>query len=288
MRSSLLRSFAFGLAAFAAAVSLGPSAHADPSLPGLPNLDFLSYTGASPKNYFTNVDPTGWTGGGNLIFIDTPGNSSNPNTACGSIYLTTYGCPSTLGINGGNYNYVEADGNPMYENSFSYLVTGLTPGTTYTLSFYQAASQQTGFGTPLNTTEQWIVSLGTDPLSLACCGPTSATYGPTDYYYDNDPSASIAATPLMTTPSGGLTDWNYVSVNLTADSTSDLLSFLAWGDDGSTINLPPIVFLTGVDSGAGYAPSLVPEPGTLVLYGAGLLAFGWLTLRRRAKGASAA
>ena len=35
-----------------------------------------------------------------------------------------------------------------------------------------------------------------------------------------------------------MTDWNFVSVSLTADATTDLLSFLAWGDNGNTINLP--------------------------------------------------
>ena len=68
----------------------------------------------------------------------------------------------------------------------------------------------------------------------------------------------------MTTPPGGLTDWQYVTVNLTADATTDLLSFLAWGDNGNTVNLPPMVFLTGVNSPAGLQR---PEPGSVVLLG---------------------
>ena len=52
----------------------------------------------------------------------------------------------------------------------------------------------------------------------------------------------------MNTPSGGMTDWNFVSIQLTADAPTEFLSFLAWGDNGNTANLPPIVFLTGVDS----------------------------------------
>jgi hypothetical protein len=270
-----------GVIAAAALLSGAQGALATP-LPGLLNLDFTSYTGASPKYYFSSVNPTGWTGGGGLIFIDTPGNASNPNSACGSNYLTTYGCPSTLPIAGG-YNEVEADGNPLFESGFNHEVTGLIPGDTYTLSFYQAASQQTGFGTALATTERWIVSLGTSGMELGCCGTTSPIYGPTDYYYNPDPTASVVATPLMTTPSGGLTDWHYVSVNLTADSTSDLLSFLAWGDDGSTINLPPIVFLTGVNAPPGLS---TPEPGALAIFGAGLLGLGGLMLRGRRRNAA--
>jgi hypothetical protein len=85
----------------------------------------------------------------------------------------------------------------------------------------------------------------------------------------------------MTTPSGGMTDWQYVSIDLTANDTSDVLSFLAWGDNGNTINLPPIVFLAGVNSPRGLND--VPEPGTLALLGIGLFGFAGSRLRRAAK-----
>ena len=48
------------------------AAQADNPLPDLTNLNFTSYAGSSPKGYFYNVDPTGWSGvsQGKLIFID--------------------------------------------------------------------------------------------------------------------------------------------------------------------------------------------------------------------------
>ncbi len=108
---------------------------------------------------------------------------------------------------------------------------GLTAGTTYTLSFYQAASQQTGFGNGLNTTEQWIVSLGTGGFTTCNgCGSYNSYYGSNESTYSNtDPGASIVATTKMTTPSGGLTNWNYVTINLTADAATQYPKLLGLG-----------------------------------------------------------
>jgi PEP-CTERM motif len=270
---------AIGLAALGLSVVAGPAMATTP-LPGLENLNFLDYTGLAPKSSFTDNAPVGWTGGSGLIFVATPGNMSVPSSGCGSTYLTTYGCPSTLSITGG-YNEVEADANPGFESGFNYQITGLTPGETYTLSFYQAASQQTGFANGLDTTEQWIVSLGTGGFTTCNgCGAYNSYYGSNESTYSNtDPSASIVATSKMTTPSGGLTTWNYVSVDLTADAATQYLSFLAWGNDGTTANLPPIAFLTGVNS----APGLVPEPSTWMMMGLGFLGLaGAAAWRRRA------
>ena len=278
MRGVLRKSCAFGFFAIGLSLITG-SAEADTPLPGLTNLNFLSYTGTNPKDTFTNVKPTGWTGGSGLIFIASPGTSAaNPNTPCGSTYLQTYGCPSNLAIAGG-YNEVEADGNPVFESGFNYLVTGLTPGTTYSLSFYQAASQQTTFTGA--TTEQWIVSLGTSGMrsSYDTSKPQNGCPGNICSYSNADPNASVVATTLMNTPSQGMTDWNFVTISLKADATSDLLSFLAWGNNGSTVNLPPMVFLTGVNSQAGLN---TPEPGSILLLSTVVLGVVMGLRRRRA------
>ena len=245
----MIRNLGLALSAATLAAMLTTAARADnPQLPNLPNLNFLQYTGSAPKNYFTNVKPVGWTGGGNLIFIDSP---TPGQDAAGPVYLQTWKDPGTLNIPGG-YNYVEADGNPMYEDAFSYEVTGLTAGQTYSLSFYQAASQQS-YPFSGDTTNQWIVSLGTSGLNVSINGDQGS-------YSNSD--------PLMHVPSESVVTWNQVTVNLTADSTSDLLSFLAWGDNGNTANLPPMAFLTGVDAASGLS---APEPA---VWGLMLLGFG--------------
>jgi PEP-CTERM motif len=269
----------FYLASTALSLSLVAfAAKADPSLPNLQNLNFNDYTGTDPKGTFSDVNPVGWTGGTGLIFIDGP---SAGASAAGPVYLTTYGNP-TGSVTG---NYVEADGNPSFTSGFNYRVSGLVTGTTYTLSFYQGASEQAGYGLisgqPIPTTDQWIVSLGTSGLTLSSGGPVDTTYGPTDVYSNADPTASIAASPLMSVPYQGTVGWDYVSVSLTADATTDLLSFLAWGDNGSTVNLPPIAFLAGVDSPPGLGS--VPEPVSMSLFGVGLAGLGAVARRRRRK-----
>jgi hypothetical protein len=279
MTASFRDRVAFGVSAIALSVGWACSAQAGPPLPGLVNQNFTQYHGQSPKATFANNQPVGWTGGNGLIYID---GQAYGQSAAGGGYLTTYGNPTGSVVG----NYVEADGNPTYESGFNYRVTGLTPHTTYTLSFYQGASEQLGFGfnsyanaiTPF--TDQWIVALGGSGFTLSGGGPTDPLYGPTDTY--SDTGASIAASPLMTVCYQCTVGWDFVSVDLTspAAGTTALLSFLAWGDNGSTVNLPPMAFLSGVDSPPGLG---APEPASLTLFGVGLAGLGAIARRRRGK-----
>jgi len=251
------------------------SATANPALPGLVNLDFTQ-TANPTKGSFTTVAPTGWSGGNGLIYVDSPVAGKDAISPSGGI--DTYFDPSGS-VPG---NYVEADGNPHFESGFNTTVTGLTVGQAYTLSFYQGASQEVGFDGP--TTNQWIVALGGVGSTLysknSVTGNPDTNCGTNCVYADTDLTASIAASDLMIVPSHGIVGWNFVSVDLTATATTEVLSFLAWGDNGNTTNLPPMAFLAGVDSPNGLG---VPEPASMALFGVGLAGLGAVTRRRRGK-----
>ena len=265
MRALLLKSALVGALSLCAY-----SAQADPVLP-VQNLTFSDYNGIAPKGIFTAVDPVGWTGGTGLISIDAPGTATQ--TGGGGNAYPVYG-PFLNPPPGGNF--IQADGNPIYESSFNQALTGLMVGTTYDLSFWQAAGQQTGFSGA--TTEQWIVALGATGSSLLTdTSTTPATY------YDTDPLAEINISTLMNTGSEGVSPWNLVTMQFTATAVNQTLSFLAWGDNGNTTNLPPTAFLAGVNSPA------LPEPPTLALFGIALLGLGASVWgKKRAKSDSAA
>ena len=217
------------------------------------NGDFESYSGTTPKDYFTNDQPTGWSGGGGLTFIDAPG------TADDGSYLSVYSPFPTNSPTGGNF--VEADGDPNFRGSFGQTIDGLTPGMTYAVSFSQAAGQQVGFSGA--TFNQWEVSLGSETLFSSVMnlpGPNGQPVNPQP---------------------GDVFPWEAQTLYFVADAASDVLTFLANGGP-NTMSLPPIAFLDGVSMTA------VPEPSAVTMWvmGVGLLGLGAARMRQRARSAA--
>jgi hypothetical protein len=203
-----------------------------------------------------NTDATGWTTSGyNFLFTPGTADSSGVTGSAGNLKLFGPGDGSNNGLpatspDGGNF--VGADG--AYQvGAITQTVRGLTAGNLYTVGFYWAAAQQTHFGciTPANpggcTTDQWQVSFG---------GQTKST--------------AVANTGVN---AGGFSGWMYQTFTFTANSTSDVLSFLAQGTPGGE---PPFALLDGVTLN-----STTPEPGTLTLIaGAALLAAAGFVRKR--------
>jgi len=279
-----------GVSAIALSVGLAYSAQADVMLP-VNNLEFNMFTGTftPPKTLFTTAAPTNWAIGpaaeiSNLIGVGIQGSET---TAAGGVYAVYPGTGFTNLFPGGNVNFFQADGNPQFESTIIQTIPGLMAGTTYDLSFLQAAGQQTGFS--LATTEQWKVYLGLGGIATDCPanppGGICTITGTTGNLLENS--------PLMNTPSMGNHDWESSGVLTFTPTSAELigggstgsavLTFLAWGNGGSDINQPPTVFLEAVNT-----PPQVPEPTTLSLLGVGLLGLGAFSLRRRAKRNAAA
>jgi len=158
------------------------------------NGGFELYTGSAPKDYFTNVLPTDWTGG-LFDFIDAPGTADNV-----AYVLPVYpGFPATSPQGG---NFVQSDSTTNFALPITQTISGLTVGQSYNLSFYQAAGQ--ALGNTGATTDQWEVSLGSDTQFSS----------------------------LMSIPQGGTFPWQSQTMTFNASSTSELLSFIAIGSGG--------------------------------------------------------
>jgi hypothetical protein len=179
------------------------------------NLTFTQFNPGNfpPKTLLTNADPVGWTGGTGLISIDAPGTATETGGP-GNAY-PVYG-PFADPPPGGNF--IQADGNPTFETSFNQVINGLTVGTDYSLSFWQAAGQQQGFSGA--TTEQWKVFLGTGSFSVNC-GTNPCTVSTGDMTEDD--------TAIMNTPSQRVHGWELVSMDFLASASSETLSFLGLG-----------------------------------------------------------
>ena len=216
------------------------------------NGDFTSYSGttitAGEKGQLSSHVPTGWSISNTVQYsaLDTPGSATSGNG--GYAVYGPFNDPDAAPYSG---NFIQMDGDSNYGKALSQTINGLTVGHQYTLTFQQAAGQQTGFSGP--TTEKWSVSFGGDTQDSS----------------------------LYSLPSHGVGAWELQSMTFTASSVSEVLSFLAVGTpDG----VPPTVFLADVNLNDS-TPSTVPEPSSVVTLLIGVAGVAGSVLRRRFKAA---
>jgi hypothetical protein len=268
MVASTRKFAAVAIAAIGLSVGVAGVAKANLVLP-VTNLEFNQFSGTftAPKTQFNTAAPTGWSigSGGNLIGVGNQGSE----TSSAGVYAVYGGTGFSNTVPAGT-NFFQADGNPIFESTIFQTIHGLVAGQTYDLQFQQAAGQQTGFTGA--TTEQWKVFLGGGGIGTNC-GPNPCVV--TGILSNNNLEQDST---LMNTPSQGITDWNNVTLSFTPTAANltngnAVLTFLAWGNGGSTINEPPTVFLEGVNT-----PPVLPEPATLSVLGIGLLALGGIKL----------
>ena len=215
----------------------------------------LTTAGKGQLGYNTSI--IDWTNATNAYnFVFTPGSADTTGA------MTQYGVPLKLwGPGDGSANglpatspdggnFVAADG-AYHTGPISQTITGLTIGDIYAVSFWWAGAQQLNY-TSANT-EQWKVTLG---------GTTQST-------------------AILDNASKGFTGWQFVTFDYTATSTTEMLSFLA---AGTPSGVPPFSLLDGVSvTNTSTPPPTVPEPGDLLLLGAGMSGLALVGLKNRFK-----
>jgi hypothetical protein len=216
------------------------------------NGDFESNGGNGQLGFNTFV--TGWSvpaPSGSYTFLFAPGtaDTSGANGQYGALGLwgpgngAANGLPATSPTGG----YYIAQDSAFQQGALSQTINGLTPGQNYTVGFWWAAAQQSGF-TGTNQS-QWQVSLGEQTQSTA----------------------------MDVIPSQGFSGWMYQTFDYTATDTSEVLSFFANGSP----QVPPFALLDGVTMNAA-----VPEPATVSLIFVGLAGMGVAYKRQRSRAAS--
>jgi len=223
------------------------------------NGDFSSYTnnnGQSPDQGF-QVDYNGtlnnWSSGGgnpyyNFLFLAGTAQSPAADTGVYGQYAYLGLWDNTTASNGwdGNGppgiggNFMAMDGD-FGTGPLTQTITGLTQGTVYAVTFWYAFAQQSGFTGP--TVQDLTVGLG----------------------------ASKSSVPAFALASQAFSGWMQDTVYVEANSSTDVLSFLASGN----VQLPPFALLADI--------SMVdaPEPATWAMMGVGLAGLiGAARLRR--------
>jgi hypothetical protein len=221
------------------------------------NGDFETTTMTTPSQMNTTNVANWSTGTGadtsayNFIFGGTTAGTLGSYTPEYNANIKLWGAQTTgpaLGASPTGGNFVGADG-AFQVAPITQTIMGLVAGDQYSLTFYWAGAQQSGFTG--NTTEQWVVSFG----------------GQTQH------------TPVVNNLSHGFTGWMEQNFTFTANGSSDVLSFLAVGTPNGE---PPFALLDGVS-----LVQDVSEPATAGVVVAAMLGLGFVRMRRRGVAADA-
>ncbi len=170
------------------------------------------------------------------------------------------------------YNYVFADAAPTYAPGFfTQSISGLTPGATYTVSFYEAFENENAAD---DTTAQWAVNLGGNPYANSGTSTAGLVTGP-----DTSIGGNWVTGPSVAISGAKGDSWTKISLSIKAGTSAvENLSFEALGTGA-----PPYALLDGVSLTAG-----VPEPAAWGLMIIGIGFVGAVARMRRRPAAAAA
>ena len=258
-----LASLGLALVASAAQASVNLVQNGNFSANTLPPPGSLTPAGASgaefDQHWNFNGSVTNWsTADGpsgsvyNLYFFGPNANSVDADTRYTSSEPQHLNSNFTGPIDGA---FVGLDGDPVVNGYLEQSISGLVAGTTYELSFQWAGGELSN-----------RVNYQTIQLTGDLGGSTFAT----GVY----PNTAPAGSP------GSFSGWTLENFYITANSTSEVLRFLAVGTPAA--NLPPFALLDSVSLTA------VPEPSTWAMLALGFGGLGAAAALRRRKAAIAA
>jgi hypothetical protein len=183
--------------------------------------------------------------------IDQSGGScSTPSktSGCWALWNSTNGGSTSITSGAPTGNIIVADADSTYSTSFYTAITGLVKGDRYTVTFYQAAGQQYGYGSNGNSINaNWQVTLG---------------------------SAASQTSTSMTANYKGFSGWEEVTMSFIASASGTLdLTFLA---ESTLTGVPPYALLGDVTMNEAAAP----EPTTVGIISLGFLGLGFAARKR--------
>jgi hypothetical protein len=255
------KNITIGLAAVAVSIATAQSARA---VNFVLNGGFVPVAGSPPANDIRyGVVIPNWTSSGyNFLYKDGL-NATGGNT------LRLYSPGQVVNSADGSGWFIGADGG-IYQGTISQQLRGLTVGTRYDVSFYQAAGQQQNYGGDTNNV--WAVNLGG---TFTYTGLLSAYYAPNTNPFNG--GVTQYSTPMFHASRDPVSAWQKQTLTFTATSTNPLLSFLA---QGSPSGVPPFSLISGVAvEPSPISTTSVPEPFTMI----GTLIGGTVALRLRKK-----
>jgi hypothetical protein len=213
----------------------------------------------------------GWQN--NLMYVVSDGNTFSKEGAGlnaaqqnGRRNWTLFGTPGqTVNSVDGSGWYIASDGDPAYSGSIRQELTGLTGGTTYDVSFWQAAGQFDCY------------------LEGSTCTDGTYNQATTNWWevgFGNEVQSSETIAKAANAP---VSPWQRQVLSFVATGSTAMLEFMANGTPG---NQPPMALLSAISVTAQDTPPVPPEivPGPLGVLGCGA-AFGFSRRLRRRLGA---
>jgi hypothetical protein len=142
--------------------------------------------------------------------------------------------------------YIASDGDPAYSGGIQQSLTGLTAGTTYDVTFWQAAGQFDCY------------------LENGQCVDGTYNQATTNWWEVSFDGATQSSQTIAKPANAPVSVWQKQILSFVASGSSALLEFMANGTPG---NQPPMALLSGVSVSPQGGPPNPPDPPTTAVPG---------------------